>query len=201
MSKRILILSLAILASLLGVASPPTVAARERYYTEPYYKSESYLESYRQMVLYYNPHLSNRQVDKIVRAILYYSYSYALDPRLTTAVIACESAFRPEAVSPVGAIGLGQLMPETARGHKVDPHDISLNVHGACRVLCLNLKRYHDDGSYRYSGRSRTLELALAAYNAGPGAVDSYGGIPPYQETIAYVKRVTSEYRRLCGFE
>ncbi len=169
-------------------------------YEQDYYKDDAYLDAYYEAVLRYNSRLTDAQADEIVMAILYYSNYYGIDPRLTTAVIACESAFRPDAISPAGAVGLGQLMPETARSHKLNPRSITQNIHGACRVLCTNLKRYGDDGSYRDKGTSYTLELALAAYNAGPGAVEKYGGIPPYRETRDYISRVVAEYQYLCGF-
>lgn len=193
--------SLALLALVTGVflwlfAAP---AQGDTLYEQPYYKSEAYFQAYCQAVRYYNPRLSKREVRAIAEAILHYSYYYSLDPRLVTAVIACESSFRPKAVSPVGAVGLGQLMPETAHQEGVNPYDTTLNIHGTCRVLCSNLKRYGDRGEYMRNGYSRGLELALAAYNAGSGAVDKYGGVPPYAETTNYVRKVIAEYRRLIG--
>lgn len=92
--------------------------------------------------------------------------------------IAVESAFNPEAESQVGAIGLGQLMPETADALGVDPHDPEDNLRGSARYLLAQLESF---GS---------AELALAAYNAGPEAVRKYDGIPPYAETLAHVASV-----------
>lgn len=168
-------------------------AAQNGRYQQSYYRDEAYLRAYRQAVLYYNPALSAAEVERIVTALLHYAHHYSLDPRLVTALVACESGFRPGAVSPAGARGLGQLMPGTAQAEGVDPDTIAQNIHGACRVLRRNLNRYAD------SSPQRRLELALAAYNAGPGAVTRYGEIPPYAETTAYVARVLAEYRRLCG--
>ena len=91
-----------------------------------------------------------------------------------------ESGGSPTAVSPKGAIGLAQLMPATARGLGVDPMDPAQNLEGGARYLAQQFKKY---------GR---WDLALAAYNAGPGAVDQYGGIPPFEETQNYVQRVLS---------
>lgn len=89
-----------------------------------------------------------------------------------------ESRFNPKALSNKGAIGLAQLMPGTARGLGVDPHDPVQNLDGGARYL---MQQYRKFGSWR---------LALAAYNAGPGAVEKHGGIPPYRETRNYVKKI-----------
>lgn len=115
--------------------------------------------------------------DELIEKI---SAKYDVDAALVKAVIKAESNFNPKAVSSAGAQGLMQLMPSTAAGLGVmDAFDPEQNVDGGVRFLCDLLKRY-----------SGSVELALAAYNAGPGAVDRYGGIPPYQETQTYVNRV-----------
>ncbi len=89
-----------------------------------------------------------------------------------------ESGWKPSARSHKGAIGLAQLMPGTARKLNVDPHDPYENLDGGARYLAL---QFRDFGSWR---------LALAAYNAGPGAVQKYGGVPPYRETKNYVRKI-----------
>jgi len=108
-----------------------------------------------------------------------------LDPALVEAVVAIESAFNPRAISRKGAMGLMQLMPQTAARYGVsDPFDPEENLTGGIRYLRDLLHRF--DGDLRY---------ALAAYNAGETAVLTYGGIPPYRETREYVRLVLARYR------
>lgn len=113
---------------------------------------------------------------------------HRVPPALVKAVIAAESKFDPRAVSRKGALGLMQLMPATAESLGVtDPHRPAENVDGGVRYLRSMIERYGD------------LPRALAAYNAGPEAVDRFGGIPPYPETRDYVKRVLTYYRAYHG--
>jgi soluble lytic murein transglycosylase-like protein len=117
------------------------------------------------------------------------SRRYGLDPALVLAVVAVESGFRPEAVSAKGAQGLMQLMPRTAAALGVqDALDPEQNLDAGVRHLEALLKLYDGD-----------LRRALAAYNAGQGAVERHGGVPPYRETRAYVKRVLARYRAKQG--
>lgn len=112
---------------------------------------------------------------------------HSLDWKLVASVIAAESNFNPRAVSLKGALGLMQLMPDTARLYNVtDPYDPHQNTEAGARHLKFLLGRY--------SGK---LELALAAYNAGEKVVDRYRGIPPYNETRQYIKRVLNFYKSL----
>ena len=111
--------------------------------------------------------------------------SYGLPRELVNSVVAAESGHNPHAVSPKGAIGLMQLMPGTARELGADPSDPRQNVEAGTRYLRDLLVRY-----------KHHPELALAAYNAGPGAVDRYRGVPPYPETRRYVSRVLRQYNR-----
>lgn len=107
-----------------------------------------------------------------------------LPEELIKAVIDRESAGREDAVSPAGAIGLMQLMPDTAKELGVDPHDPRQNVLGGARYLKSMIARYGGD-----------VEKGLAAYNAGPGAVDEHGGVPPFAETQAYVKDILGKLK------
>ena len=115
--------------------------------------------------------------------VVEYSNQHSLRPELVRAVIQVESGYNPRALSPKGAMGLMQLMPDTARMLGVQrPYDPEQNIRGGTRYLRLLLDRY--EGSE---------ELALAAYNAGSGAVDRHGKrIPPYRETRDYVRKVGS---------
>ncbi|MGA8153299.1 MAG: lytic transglycosylase domain-containing protein [Terriglobales bacterium] len=111
---------------------------------------------------------------------------YHLDPDLVNSVIHAESGFNAHAVSPKGAQGLMQLMPQTAsRLGVADAFDPGANVEGGTRYLRELLQRYHFD-----------LIKALAAYNAGPQRVDQYHGVPPYYETQAYIARVVHDFNR-----
>ncbi len=101
--------------------------------------------------------------------------------------IEIESAYNPNALSHAGAIGLGQLMPDTARSLGVDPHDMAQNLDGSARYLLMRLAQFGSP------------ELALAAYNAGAAAVIRHDGIPPYPETIGHVRKVMAVFDRLQG--
>ncbi|HZT28433.1 MAG TPA: lytic transglycosylase domain-containing protein [Bryobacteraceae bacterium] len=109
---------------------------------------------------------------------------YGLPKSLVRGVMAAESGFRPDAVSPKGARGLMQLMPGTAAALGADAADPRQNVDAGARYLRDLLQKYHY-GLYH----------ALAAYNAGPGAVDKYRGVPPYAETLTYIQRVLRNYK------
>lgn len=111
-----------------------------------------------------------------------------LPPAFVHSVVSAESAYRTNAVSRKGAIGLMQLMPATASEYGADPTDPRQNVEAGTRYL--------RDLLLRFQNSDHQVSRALAAYNAGPGAVDRYHGVPPYRETLAYVGRVLRKYEK-----
>lgn len=122
------------------------------------------------------------QLDQLIQQ---QSQAAQVDPDLVKAVIRQESGFNPKAVSHVGAQGLMQLMPGTASGLGVtDSFNPAQNIAGGAKYLKNLLNKY-----------DQSVPMALAAYNAGPGAVDKYHGVPPYKETQNYVKNVMKSYR------
>ncbi len=134
----------------------------------------------------YGEDVSNEEVNELIEK---YSAKNGLDSDFVRAVVKQESGFNEKATSHCGAKGLMQLMPGTAKSlGVVDPYDAEDNVKGGTKMLAGLLKTY--------GGRK---DLALAAYNAGGGAVKKYGGIPPYGETQRYVKNVLSMYNRYKG--
>ena len=141
----------------------------------------------------FNPSLETDRALILARTTIRQADAQGLDARLLVALIAVESSWNPRAVSSAGARGLGQLMPSTAAGLGVDPDDPLENIHGVAVHLRGLLERY------AALDRGDRFIDALAAYNAGAGAVEHYGGVPPYPETRAYVRRVITLWRRLSG--
>jgi soluble lytic murein transglycosylase-like protein len=124
----------------------------------------------------------DQTLEGIIRAM---GQKYGIDPNLIKEVVRAESGFNSQAVSPAGAEGLMQLMPATASYYGVqNPFDSIQNLDGGTHFLKDLLSRYQGN-----------ISLALAAYNAGPGAVDKHGGIPPYAETQAYVKKIMANLK------
>lgn len=178
-------------AFIVNVPATPVSLARHSHRSSifggPIPKVYSFAESgYKELprrTLVYGQKGSSMQFCNLSEVILREARNNNLDPLLLELIIKHESAFNPNAVSRSGAQGLMQLMPGTAAGLGVtdsfDPHQ---NVAGGARYFAEQLSRFQD------------LRKALAAYNAGPGAVESHGGIPPYEETIGYVSRIAGEY-------
>jgi soluble lytic murein transglycosylase-like protein len=150
------------------------------------------VDTYARALHYFNPSLDRRDAGVLASTAILRADVEGLDARLLVALIAVESSWNPTAVSTAGARGLGQLMPSTAAGLGVDADDPQANIAAAARYLRSLIDRFRNRGPFRYP-------LALAAYNAGPGAVARYGGVPPYAETRAYVSRVLRLWRRLAG--
>ena len=136
---------------------------------------------------------SHRSLDlaNIQSVALDAALEHSVDPAMVLSVIATESSFENDAISPKGAVGLMQVMPETARELGYDPADWQENIEAGTVYLGMLLSRYRH--------RTNGVQLALAAYNAGPGAVERYKGIPPFRETRRYVKRVMARYRSAAG--
>jgi soluble lytic murein transglycosylase-like protein len=139
------------------------------------------------------------QAEEIATSVLDASDRNDLDSRLVLALVATESNFRQTAVSRAGALGLGQLMPRTAGSLGVtDPFDVEQNVEGSAEVPGDEIERMAARHG-RKKAAVRDIHLALACYNAGPGAVRRYGGVPPFRETNHYAKRVTGLYYQFAG--
>ncbi len=137
--------------------------------------------------IYTNPSVNfNKRAtrEEIMSMIDETSEKYGVDSKLIKALVQQESGFNPTAKSKVGALGLMQLMPSTAKGLGVtDPLDAKQNIEGGVKYFKSMLDRFHGN----------TI-LALAAYNAGPNAVSKYDGVPPYKETQNYVKSILKNY-------
>ena len=173
----------AVLASLVVVVS--LAEAEVKVGVGPNGQKIIYNESPAQHARRYSSRLSPVPSAELIPLIERHSLAQNLDPRLVRAVIQAESGYNQRALSNKGAIGLMQLMPMTAKLLRVsDPWNAEENVRGGTTYLRQLLDRFQ--------GR---LEWAVAAYNAGPGAVERHRGIPPYRETREYVRRVLALYQ------
>lgn len=138
-----------------------------------------------------NPQMPAWQSQALAKHLLINANRWKIDANMLAALVTVESAWHTHAQSWAGAIGLGQLMPGTAARLHVNPHDPYQNLQGAARYLYGLLSRFHDKPNH--------YALAFAAYNAGPKAVEEFGGIPPYAETQHYVVKVTRAWERISG--
>jgi len=157
--------------------------------------SQALLE-YARFIKGQNKRLSDQEAYNIASGVIGYSVMYGVDARLIMAMVMAESNFNPNATSSVGAMGLGQLMPGTAKGLGVtNAYDTTQNLYGTVRMIKGHLERYGKQTGNNFD----TLVLSLAAYNAGSGAVRRHGGVPPYRETQNYIRKVVSYYRAFIG--
>lgn len=144
-----------------------------------------------------NPRLANSQALEIATGIIGFSLRYGVDARLIMAMVMTESSFKPGEKSRAGAMGLGQLMPSNVREMGLtNAYDTTQNLYATVKLVRGHLSDYDS----KFGGRTfQSLVLALAAYNAGPGAVRRYGGVPPYRETQNYVDRVLRLFYEFAG--
>jgi soluble lytic murein transglycosylase-like protein len=163
-------------------------------------EAQAIYPAYRDYIHGCNRRLSEQELDVITVSLLHFSAANQIDPRLVVAMVIAESDFDPRSTSSKGAMGLGQLMPDEARANRLtNPYDPAQNLGTAIGLLRGKLDRYRTQpvpaGQYTLD----QVTLALAAYNAGPGAVKKYGGVPPYRETQGYIRRILRIYRQLTG--
>ncbi|GAC1507862.1 MAG: hypothetical protein NVS1B14_12550 [Vulcanimicrobiaceae bacterium] len=145
---------------------------------------------YAKVLRHINPHLQIGQSRELAQHVLLNATRWNLDANLLVALVTVESRWRPAARSRVGALGLGQLMPRTARTLGVNPRNADQNLAGCAHYLSGLISKY--------TNRPHQYQLAFAAYNAGPKAVARYHGIPPFNETQHYVIRVTRMWNHLA---
>ncbi len=155
--------------------------------------SREQVEWWKRWIAKHNSRLTDAEREAIVRWVLYYSQCYAVDHRLIFAVMRYESNFDPGCISHAGAIGLMQLMPQTARQLGVNPWIVEENIKGGIMELAQYLDMYAGRSNYEQTA------LALACYNAGPNRVKQAGGIPDIPETRNYVRRVTELFAKLVA--
>jgi hypothetical protein len=145
-------------------------------------------------VLHTNMHLSPIDALLLSSAVVRAAERNGLPPEFLAATLLQESAFDPQAISAAGAVGIAQFMPDTADVAGIDPFNPYEAIDGAAMLLSRYVLHY----SQHYPN---TYAVALAAYNAGPGAVDFYHGIPPYAETRDYIADIVDRWARIAGYE
>lgn len=178
------------LAALVSLPAPGPARANMYFYEDDrggmHFTNRPSSTAYRVFAVFKN--FPDAKKEDILRLVRDKSRLHGVDPRLVEALIQVESDFKPGAVSDKGAQGLMQIMPGTGKDLGMRrPFDLEENIEAGVRYLKMQLERFGSNS------------LALAAYNAGPGAVERYGGIPPFRETRDYVKKVLSIYRKLTG--
>jgi hypothetical protein len=151
---------------------------------------------YRDFIMNRNKRLSAADATAIAETILAYSAHYGVDARLIMALVMVESGFDPYGRSHVGAQGLGQLMPSTAKGLGVsNAYNTEENLFGTVKLIRKHIDKYTKKTGDPYQG----LVLALAAYNAGSGNVSKHGGVPPFKETQNHIRKVMAAYKQFTS--
>ncbi|HEY9085026.1 MAG TPA: lytic transglycosylase domain-containing protein [Candidatus Tyrphobacter sp.] len=174
----------AALLSCLGIAAAPAAAATRSLPATP-----RVVSIYASLLHSINPHMPGWLSRDLARRLLVNAAHWHIDANMLAAVVTVESRWRTHAVSVAGAVGLGQLMPNTAATLDVNPRDPSQNLAGAARYLS-GLEQ-------RFAHKANRYALTFAAYNAGPYAVEEFGGVPPFYETQNYVARVLDVWHHL----
>lgn len=169
----------------LGLSVPVAASAA----TRPVPTNATTIAAYATVLRHYNPELPQWQSKQLAKHLLVSAQRFRLDTNMLAAIVSVESSWHTHAVSYAGAIGLGQLMPGTAAKLGVDPHDPAQNLSGAAKYL--------RDLLMTFASNPHRYELVFAAYNAGPRAVQQFGGIPPYGETQHYVLKVLRAWHHL----
>jgi soluble lytic murein transglycosylase-like protein len=185
---RIDVLRDAALSWHIPVAAPLTRGAR-MYMDAP--AGSGQLTATVRSIMRTNPHLSGFDALVLADRTLRAARANGLDPGFLAATLLQESAYDPDAMSWAGAVGIGQFMVGTADGFGIDPFDPGPAIDATARLLAAYLAQY------RTQGAADPFALALAAYNAGPAAVEKYGGVPPYAETIEYIADIRERWSRI----
>lgn len=144
-------------------------------------------------ILHTNPRLSPVDALRLAAATAAAAQRSELPAEFLAATLLQESAFDPRALSSAGAVGIAQFMPSTALDNGIDPYDPFDAIPGCARLLSSYVRAYS-----RYAD---PYAIALAAYNAGPGAVDFYRGVPPYAETRDYINDIVDRWAKIAGYE
>lgn len=184
----------------IGMSLAPLNATSDSTLKSPlwYLPKENALPYYGAWIKRCNKHLDDKQVTEIASKLIQSCVHHGIDARLMVAIIKTESDFNPKCVSRKGAMGLGQLMPINVLEMGVkNPFDPLENLESTVQMVKGHLVYYLRQAK----NLNEALSLALAAYNAGSGAVRRYQGIPPYKETQNYVRKVILLYKQLAGIK
>jgi soluble lytic murein transglycosylase-like protein len=185
---RIDVLRDAVLSWHIPAAAPLTRGARIYMDAPP---GSGQLSATVRSIMRTNPRLAAFDALVLAGRTLRAAAANGLDPGFLAATLLEESAYNPAIVSWAGAVGIGQFMVGTADGYGIDPFDPGPAIDASAQLLAAYVARY------RAQGVSDPFALALAAYNAGPAAVEKYGGVPPYPETIEYITDIRERWSRI----